>query len=106
MVADEDKVFKALADASRRQLLDRLRRKNGQTLGELCEGHDMSRQAVTKHLHALADAGLVRCRSRGGARQRLWELRPSRLQEAQRFLSRISSEWDGALERLRAFVEK
>ena len=44
----EDAVFRALADASRRQLLDRLHRKNGQTLGELCQGLDMTRQAVTE----------------------------------------------------------
>jgi DNA-binding transcriptional ArsR family regulator len=59
MVADEDKVFKALADASRRGLLDRLRTKGGLTLGELCQGHDMSRQAVTKHLVLLEAANLV-----------------------------------------------
>ena len=74
MVADEDKVFKALADASRRQLLDRLRRKNGQTLSELCEGHDMSRQAVTKHLIALEEAGLVLTQRRG--REKLHFLNP------------------------------
>ena len=55
----EDKVFKALADASRRRILDRLREKNGQTLGELCEDQDMTRQAVTKHLALLEEAGLV-----------------------------------------------
>jgi len=54
-----DKVFKALADASRRQLLDRLRADNGQTLGQLCTHLDMSRQAVTKHLKLLEEAGLV-----------------------------------------------
>jgi DNA-binding transcriptional ArsR family regulator len=57
--ADLDKVFKALADASRRQLLDRLRVDNGQTLGQLCQHLDMSRQAVTKHLKLLEEAGLV-----------------------------------------------
>ena len=59
MVTFEDKVFKALADASRRKLLDRLRKKNGLTLSELCEKHDMSRQAVTKHLVLLEAANLV-----------------------------------------------
>ena len=59
MQADLDKVFKALADASRRQLLDRLRADNGQTLGQLCTHLDMSRQAVTKHLNLLEEAGLV-----------------------------------------------
>jgi DNA-binding transcriptional ArsR family regulator len=57
--ADLDKVFKALADVSRRQLLDRLRADNGQTLGQLCTHLDMSRQAVTKHLKLLEEAGLV-----------------------------------------------
>jgi DNA-binding transcriptional ArsR family regulator len=57
--ADLDKVFKALADASRRKLLDRLRADNGQTLGQLCQHLDMSRQAVTKHLKLLEEAGLV-----------------------------------------------
>ena len=79
MVADEDKVFKALADASRRQLLDRLHRKNGQTLGELCEGHDMSRQAVTKHLNLLEEANLVATAKRG--REKLHYLNPVPINE-------------------------
>src|ERR1700689_5021525 len=74
MVGDEDKVFKALADASRRQLLDRLRRKGGLTLGDLCEGHDMSRQAVTKHLVLLEAANLVVTVKRG--REKLHYLNP------------------------------
>ena len=65
MVIDEDKVFKALADSSRRHLLDRLRSKGGQTLGQLCEGHDMTRQAVTKHLVLLEAANLVVTRKHG-----------------------------------------
>jgi len=56
---DEDAVFKALADGSRRLLLDRLFRNNGQSLGDLCEGLAMSRQAVTKHLRILEEANLV-----------------------------------------------
>lgn len=54
-----DEVFKALADASRRSLLDRLHTKNGQTLNELCDGLEMTRQAVTKHLVILEEANLV-----------------------------------------------
>ncbi len=68
MVTDEDRVFKALADASRRQLLDRLRRQGGLSLGELCQGHDMSRQAVTKHLVLLEAANLVVSVKRGRAK--------------------------------------
>ena len=56
----EDDAFKALADASRRELLDRLHDRNGQSLRELCTGLDMSRQAVSKHLAVLESAGLVR----------------------------------------------
>jgi len=55
----DDAVFHALADASRRHLLDRLHRKNGQTLGELCRGLAMTRQAVAKHLAVLEEANLV-----------------------------------------------
>jgi DNA-binding transcriptional ArsR family regulator len=65
MRADDDKVFKALADASRRQLLDRLRKQHGLTLHELCAQHDMSRQAVTKHLVLLEAANLVVTVKRG-----------------------------------------
>lgn len=71
----EDKVFKALADASRRQLLDRLREKKGLTLSDLCEGHDMSRQAVTKHLALLEAANLVVTQWRG--REKLHYLNPA-----------------------------
>ena len=60
-----DRVFKALADKSRRRLLDRLRAHNGQSLGELCEGLAMSRQAVTKHLRILESANLVATRKEG-----------------------------------------
>jgi DNA-binding transcriptional ArsR family regulator len=58
-VKDIDKVFKALADPSRRQLLDRLHARNGQTLSELCKGLDMARQSVTQHLGLLEDANLI-----------------------------------------------
>lgn len=79
MSMDEDSVFKALADASRRDLLDRLRKKSGQTLGELCEGHDMSRQAVTKHLAILEEANLVVTLKRG--REKLHYLNPVPISE-------------------------
>lgn len=69
-----DTVFKALADPSRRQLLDSLHARNGQTLGELCEGHDMTRQAVTKHLAILESANLIATRKEG--REKLHFLNP------------------------------
>ena len=65
MVTSDDGVFKALADASRRKLLDRLHESPGLTLNDLCEGHSMSRQAVTKHLALLEAANLVVTVKRG-----------------------------------------
>ena len=69
-----DEVFKALADASRRSLLDRLHVRNGQTLLELCEGLAMSRQAVTKHLTILEAANLITTVKHG--REKLHYLNP------------------------------
>lgn len=74
-----DKVFKALGDPSRRQLLDRLHARNGQTLGELCEHLDMTRQAATQHLCVLEAANLVVTIWRG--REKLHYLNPVPLQD-------------------------
>jgi DNA-binding transcriptional ArsR family regulator len=90
MVARDDKVFKALADGSRRQLLDRLRHKGGLTLGALCEGHEMSRQAVTKHLALLEEANLVVTVKRG--REKLHYLNPVPIGE-------IYARWIGKFEK-------
>lgn len=87
---DEDKVFKALADFNRRQLLDRLRKQSGLTLGELCENYDMSRQAVTKHLALLEGANLVVTVKRG--REKLHYLNPVPISE-------IYMRWIGKFER-------
>jgi len=85
-----DKVFKALADSSRRELLDRLYQSNGQTLTELCEGLQMTRQAVTKHLKLLQGANLVVCVWRG--REKLHYLNPIPIAE-------IYERWIGKYER-------
>ena len=74
MTDEIDKVFRALADPGRRVLLDRLFAENGQTLRELCEHLDMSRQAVTKHLKILEGANLVAAVWRG--REKLHYLNP------------------------------
>ena len=87
-----DAVFKALADESRRKLLDVLHKANGQTLGELCGHLDMTRQAVTKHLRLLEDAKLVVVVWRG--REKLHYLNPVPLQE-------IYERWIGKYERHR-----
>ena len=106
MATDEDdKVFKALADPSRRQLLDRLRRKNGQTLGELCEGHDMSRQAVTKHLNLLEEANLVATVKRG--REKLHYLNPVPINEIYaRWIGNFDQDRLNALHNLKQALEK
>jgi DNA-binding transcriptional ArsR family regulator len=85
-----DAAFKALADKSRRQLLDRLHNKNGQTLGELCEGLEMSRQAVTKHLDILESANLVATQWRG--REKLHFINPLPIFD-------IADRWIGKFER-------
>jgi len=87
-----DEVFKALADPSRRKLLDELHRSNGQTLGQLCELLDMTRQAVTKHLVILEEANLVATVWRG--REKLHYLNPTPLHE-------IYERWIGKYERHR-----
>jgi DNA-binding transcriptional ArsR family regulator len=88
--AEFDKVFKALADPSRRQLLDRLHADNGQTLGQLCAHLDMTRQAVTKHLVLLEEANLVVILWRG--REKLHYLNPVPIHE-------IAERWIGKYER-------
>ena len=87
-----DEVFKALADATRRKLLDRLHAENGQTLGELCERLAMTRQAVTKHLVLLEEANLVVTVRRG--REKLHYLNPVPIHE-------IAERWIGKFERHR-----
>ena len=67
--AEIDRVFKALADPSRRELLDRLHARAGQTLGELCEGLEMTRQAVAQHLQQLEEANLVAVQWEGRAKR-------------------------------------
>ena len=105
MATDEDdKVFKALADASRRDLLDRLRRKNGQTLSELCEGHAMSRQAVTKHLNLLEEANLVVPVKKG--REKLHYLNPVPINEIyMRWIGKFEQDRVQALHNLKQALE-
>ncbi|WP_409474199.1 ArsR/SmtB family transcription factor [Streptomyces sp. HC307] len=91
-----DRVFKALADDTRRRLLDRLHEQNGQTLGELCERIDMARQSVTQHLAVLEAANLVSTVRRG--RQKLHYLNPVPLHEIQeRWIDKFERPRLGAL---------
>jgi DNA-binding transcriptional ArsR family regulator len=97
-------VFAALGDETRLRIVARLCGKGPMSIVRLADGARVSRQAITKHLHALEEAGLARS-SRAG-RERVWQLRTKRLSEVRRYLSQISHEWDEALDRLRSFVEK
>jgi DNA-binding transcriptional ArsR family regulator len=85
-----DAVFRALADRSRRHLLDRLHNKNGQSLGDLCEGIAMSRQAVAKHLAILEEANLVATRRQG--REKLHFINPVPIND-------IADRWIGKFDR-------
>lgn len=100
-----DLVFKALADAGRRRLLDRMRVKGGRTLNELCEGMDMSRQAVTKHLDQLEEAGLVETRRVG--RERLHYLNAVPIHElARRWIRPFEESRLDALRDLKSKLER
>src|SRR5919201_3363713 len=101
---DEDAVFRALADASRRQLLDRLHQWNGQTLGELCEGLDLTRQAVAKHLAVLEEANLVSWKRQG--REKLHFINPVPINQiAERWISKFEAPRLNALAKLKQKLE-
>jgi DNA-binding transcriptional ArsR family regulator len=100
-----DDVFKALADPTRRQLLDRLYAENGQTLGELCERLKMTRQAVTKHLVLLETAKLVVTVRRG--REKLHYLNPVPIHEIhERWISKFERHRVETLQELKQSLEK
>ena len=100
-----DEVFKALADASRRELLDRLRADNGQTLGELCARLAMTRQAVSKHLAILEGANLVAVVWRG--REKLHYLNPVPIHQiAQRWIGKFETQRLQALSDMKKALEE
>src|SRR5438309_5079917 len=96
-------VFAALGDVTRLRLVARLCVDGPLSIARLSEGAGVTRQAITKHLHALADAGLVQDNRRG--RERIWELEPRRVERARRCLEQIAAQWDVAISRLKAYVE-
>jgi DNA-binding transcriptional ArsR family regulator len=101
---DDDAVFKALADASRRKLLDRLRHKSGQTLGDLCHGLNMTRQAVAKHLAILRKANLVSWKREG--RERFHFINPVPINEiAERWIRKFEHPRLLALSKLKKNLE-
>src|ERR1700761_3017498 len=101
---DDDSVFRALADGSRRLLLDRLHARNGQTLGELCDGMAMSRQAVTKHLVILEEANLVAVQRQG--REKLHFINPVPINDiAERWIGKFETGRLTALSALKSALE-
>ena len=100
-----DKVFKALADPSRRELLDRLHARNGQTLNELCQGLEMTRQSVTQHLGVLEDANLISVQRQG--REKLHYFNPVPIHEIyERWIRKFEQERLDALHELKAKLER
>jgi DNA-binding transcriptional ArsR family regulator len=100
----EDDVFRALADASRRTLLDRLQRRNGQTLNELCAALAMTRQAVSKHLSILENANLISVQRQG--REKLHFINPVPINAiAERWISKFQRSHLRALSALKKTLE-
>ena len=97
-------VFAALGDPTRLRVVARLCSAGPLSITHLSEGARVTRQAITKHLETLSEAGLVRDRRHG--RERIWELEPRRLEMAHNYLDQISEQWDAALSRLKTFVEE
>ena len=101
---DSAPIFAALGDETRLQIVARLCGEGPLSITRLSEGAGVTRQAITKHLNALSSAGLAR-NVRSG-REQIWELDTRRLEMARRCLDHISDQWDVALDRLKAFVER
>jgi len=102
-LAESAPVFAALGDATRLQLVARLCTGGPMSIARLTSGSEVTRQAITKHLHVLAGAGLVRGSRLG--REQIWEIEPTRLRDARRHLDHITTQWDEALKRLKAALE-
>ncbi len=96
-------IFAALGDETRIRIIAVLCAGGALSITQLTAGSDITRQAVTKHLQVLADAGLVRDVKVG--RERRWEFEPTQLEAAQRALDAIAAQWDQALARLKTLVE-
>jgi DNA-binding transcriptional ArsR family regulator len=101
--ADLARVFFALGDATRLRLIAVLCAGGAFSIAQLTASTDITRQAVTKHLQVLAGAGIVHDTRAG--RERLWQLDPSRLEEARQTLELIGRQWEAALGKLKSFVE-
>ena len=96
-------LFAALGDETRLRLVSRLCGGGPMSITRLTAGSNVTRQAITKHLRVMEEAGLARSTRRG--RESVWQLDERRLKEARHHLEQIAKQWDEALERLRALVE-
>ena len=96
-------IFAALGDETRLGLVSRLCSGGPMSITRLTAGANVTRQAVTKHLHVMEQAGLVRSTRHG--RESVWQLELRRLEDAQHYIELIAKQWDEALVRLRKFVE-
>lgn len=96
-------IFAALGDETRLRLIAVLCAGGALSIAQLTSGTDITRQAVTKHLHVLAEAGLVHDVKVG--RERRWQFEPAQMEEARRSLEVIARQWDHALNRLKMAVE-
>jgi len=97
-------LFAALGDPTRLQLVSRLADGAPLSITSLTAGTRVTRQAITKHLRVLEEAGVLRGTRRG--RERLWRIERQGLRQARRYLELISSQWDDALSRLQKLVEQ
>ena len=96
-------LFAALGDETRLGLVARLGAGEQASISQLTKGSRLTRQAITKHLRVLEQAGFVRCRREG--RESLYALNPKPIEQMQDYLDFVSRQWDEALDRLKAFVE-
>ena len=103
MKAPDARVFAALGDPIRLRLVVRLSRGKPLSITELASGAEVTRQAITKHLHVLAAAGVATSARRG--REERWSIERRHLAEARQFLDRIAQQWDDRLASLKALVE-
>lgn len=96
-------VFAALGDKTRLELVSRLSDGKQHSIVQLADGLKLTRQGVTKHLHVLKQAGMVRCERIG--RESRFTIRPDPIEKARDYLTRASTQWDEAIERLRTSIE-
>jgi DNA-binding transcriptional ArsR family regulator len=96
-------VMAALGDETRLSMISKLTNGKRQSISHLTAGTNLTRQAVTKHLHVLENAGIVRSIRVG--RENQFELEPKPIDDVRQYLEYVSKQWDSALARLKSFVE-